>query len=147
MRSTARSAASCKQQLVGRSHGNTYRSESVRLAWPAKWMAFGFHLGLAGYGDRPLSRWEEAFIPMRLRDSLREAKRADGRPLVASEAAAAAAPAVDAARRDAALAACRRCSRASRSHWPIAWLGRRRPRLAGRAGPAVLAGLRLRPAR
>ena len=74
-----------KKQLVGRSQGNTYRSESVRLAWPAKWMAFGFHLGMSGYGDRPLSRWEEAFIPMRLRDSLREIKRADGRPLVASE--------------------------------------------------------------
>ena len=78
-------AGRLKQQLTGRSQGNTYRSESVRLAWPAKWMAFGFHLGMSGYGDRPLSRWEEAFIPMRLRDSLREVKRADGRPLVASE--------------------------------------------------------------
>ncbi len=74
-----------KQQLAGRSQGNTWRTESVRLAWPAKWMAFGFHLGLAGAADRPLSRWEEAFIPMRLRDSLREVKLADGRPLVASE--------------------------------------------------------------
>lgn len=78
-------AGRLKQQLTGRSQGNTYRSESVRLAWPAKWMAFGFHLGMSGYGDRPLSRWEEAFIPMRLRDSLREARRADGTPLVASE--------------------------------------------------------------
>jgi len=74
-----------KQQLVGRSLGNTYRSESVRLAWPAKWMALGFHLGMSGYGDRPLTRWEEAFIPMRLRDSLREVKREDGRPLVSAE--------------------------------------------------------------
>lgn len=74
-----------QQALSGRSQGNTYRSESVRLAWPAKWMALGFHLGLSGYADRPLSRWEEAFIPMRLRDSLREVKRADGQPLVASE--------------------------------------------------------------
>lgn len=74
-----------KRQLIGRSQGNTYRSESVRLAWPAKWMAFGFHLGLADSADRPLTRWDEAFIPMRLRDSLREAKLADGRPLVASE--------------------------------------------------------------
>ncbi len=74
-----------RRQLTGRSQGNTYRSESVRLAWPAKWMAFGFHLGMSGYGDRPLSRWEEAFIPMRLRDSLREVRRSDGRPLVSSE--------------------------------------------------------------
>jgi hypothetical protein len=74
-----------KEQLSGRSRGNTWRSESVRLAWPAKWMAFGFHLGLGGAADRPLSRWEEAFIPMRLRESLREARRADGKPLVLSE--------------------------------------------------------------
>lgn len=74
-----------KPQLTGRSQGNTYRSESVRLAAPAPWMAIGFHLGLGAYADRPLSRWDESFIPMRLRDALREAKRADGRPLVASE--------------------------------------------------------------
>jgi hypothetical protein len=74
-----------REQLAGRSRGNTWRSESVRLAWPAKWMAFGFHVGLAGVADKPLSRWDEAFIPMRLRESLREARRADGRPLVASE--------------------------------------------------------------
>jgi hypothetical protein len=74
-----------RTQLAGRSQGNSWRSESVRLAWPAKWMGLGFHLGLSGAADRPLSRWEEAFIPMRLRDSLREVRRADGRPLVASE--------------------------------------------------------------
>ncbi|MBY4598436.1 DUF4105 domain-containing protein [bacterium BD-1] len=74
-----------KAQLSGRSQGNTFRSESVRLAAPAPWMAVGFHVGLAGYADRPLSRWEESFIPMRLRDALREVKLADGRPLVARE--------------------------------------------------------------
>lgn len=74
-----------KSQLSGRSQGNTYRSESVRLAAPAVWMAVGFHLGLSDYADRPLSRWDEAFIPMRLRDALREVKLADGRPLVLAE--------------------------------------------------------------
>ena len=74
-----------KAQLSGRSMGNTYRSESVRLAWPAKWMAIGFDVGLGSYADHPLSRWDEAFIPMRLRDSLREVRLPDGRPLVASE--------------------------------------------------------------
>jgi hypothetical protein len=73
------------QQLTGRSQGNTYRSESVRLAAPAPWMAVGFHLGLAGFADRPLSRWDESFIPMRLRDALREVRLADGRPLVQAE--------------------------------------------------------------
>lgn len=74
-----------RTQLSGPSRGLTYRSESVRLAWPAKWMATGFDVGLGGYADRPLSRWDEAFIPMRLRESLATVRRADGRPLVASE--------------------------------------------------------------
>ena len=74
-----------QRQLSGRSRGHSWRSESVRLAWPAKWMALGFHVGLGGAADRPLSRWEEAFIPMRLRESLREARGADGRPLVSAE--------------------------------------------------------------
>ncbi len=87
MRWTTRSAAGCRSSWRGSSRGNSWRSESVRLAWPAKWMAFGFHVGLAGIADKPLSRWDEAFIPMRLRESLREAKRADGRPLVRSEQA------------------------------------------------------------
>lgn len=74
-----------KTQLSSPSLGNSYRSESVRLAWPAKWMGLGFHLGLGPAADRPLSRWDEAFIPMRLRDSLRLVTLADGRPLVSSE--------------------------------------------------------------
>ena len=74
-----------KPQLAGRSRGNTYRSESVRLASPATWMWLGFDLGLGPSADQPMSRWEEAFIPMRLADSLREAKNAAGRPLVQAE--------------------------------------------------------------
>ncbi|MEO8001929.1 MAG: DUF4105 domain-containing protein [Arenimonas sp.] len=74
-----------KMQLSSPSLGNSYRSESVRLAWPAKWMAMGFHLGLGPAADAPLSRWDEAFIPMRLRDSLREIKLVSGKPLVTSE--------------------------------------------------------------
>ncbi|KFN51154.1 DUF4105 domain-containing protein [Arenimonas composti] len=73
------------RQLVPRSQGDTWRSEAVRLAAPAPWMALGFHLGLAGWADQPLSRWDEAFVPMRLRDDLRRITLADGRPLVASE--------------------------------------------------------------
>lgn len=70
------------QQLKASSQGNSYRSETVRLAWPAKWMALGFDLGLAGVADKPLSRWQEAFIPMRLQDSLAGVRLAGGRPLV-----------------------------------------------------------------
>ena len=74
-----------KTQLSSPSLGNTFRSESVRLAWPAQWMAMGFHFGLGPAADKPLSRWDEAFIPMRLRDSLRLVKLSNGSPLVISE--------------------------------------------------------------
>ncbi|MGE8240570.1 MAG: DUF4105 domain-containing protein, partial [Stenotrophomonas indicatrix] len=72
-------------QLSGRSRGNTYRSESVRLASPAAWMWLGFDIGLGPFADQPLSRWQEAFVPMRLADALRQARNSDGRPLVQSE--------------------------------------------------------------
>ncbi|MET0289920.1 MAG: DUF4105 domain-containing protein [Pseudoxanthomonas sp.] len=71
-----------KRQFVGRSRGNTYRTESVRLASPATWMWIGFDLGLGPYADRPLSRWDEGFVPMRLATMLAEAKLPDGTPLV-----------------------------------------------------------------
>jgi hypothetical protein len=72
-------------QLSGRSRGNTYRSESVRLASPAPWMWLGFDIGLGPFADQPLSRWQEAFVPMRLADALRQVRNSDGRPLVQAE--------------------------------------------------------------
>ncbi|WP_133499533.1 DUF4105 domain-containing protein [Cognatilysobacter terrigena] len=72
------------RQLAGRSHGATYRSEAVRLASPAWWMGTGFDVGLGPRSDRPLSLWEEAFVPMRLAASLREVE-IDNHPLVESE--------------------------------------------------------------
>ncbi|WP_240906245.1 DUF4105 domain-containing protein [Thermomonas sp. HDW16] len=74
-----------QRQMNGRSTGDTYRSESVRLASPAAWMRLGFDIALGPYGDRPLSRWEQAFLPRRLADDLREVTLADGRPLVITE--------------------------------------------------------------
>jgi len=72
-------------QLSGRSRGNTYRSESVRLASPSPWMWLGFDIGLGPFADAPLSRWQEAFVPMRLADALRQARNSDSRPLVQAE--------------------------------------------------------------
>ena len=74
-----------KDQLSARSRGNTYRSEAVRLASPAPLMWLGFDIGLGPFADVPLARWQEAFVPMRLADSLREATASDGRSLVLSE--------------------------------------------------------------
>ena len=74
-----------RRQLEVRSAGDTFRSEAVRLASPAPWMWLGFDVGLGPFADRPLSRWEDAFVPMRLAASLREAKNTAGRPLVATD--------------------------------------------------------------
>ena len=74
-----------RKQLEGRSSGDTYRSESLRLAAPAPWMWLGFDIGIGPFGDRALSRWEQGFLPRRLADDLRKMTRADGRPLVAAE--------------------------------------------------------------
>ena len=74
-----------QQQLSARSRGSTYRTESVRLASPAPLMWLGFDIGLGPFADVPLARWQEAFVPMRLADTLREATATDGRPLVDAE--------------------------------------------------------------
>lgn len=73
------------RRLQGRSQGNTFRSEAVRLARPDPLMALGFDLGLGPAADRPNSLWEDAFVPMRLAQSLRDARLPDGRPLVLAE--------------------------------------------------------------
>lgn len=70
------------RQLSGRSHGLTYRVESLRLGAGIPWMALGMHVGLGPYADRPLSIWDEAFVPRRLADALDRATGTSGRPLV-----------------------------------------------------------------
>ncbi len=117
------------RQLSAGSHGNTYRSEATRLTKPANWMWLGFDIGFGPLADKPMSRWEEAFVPRRLADSLRETKRADGRPLVYAEQEIL--PHRVGAEPD----------ESPRPWWPYAltglalamailWAGRRRPRLA-----------------
>ncbi len=76
-----------RRQMQVRSQGNTYRSEAVRLASPALWMWLGFDVGLGPSADVPNSRWEDAFVPMRLADSLAAIRLADGRPLVRADEA------------------------------------------------------------
>ena len=74
-----------RRQLQARSQGNTFRSESVRLARPAWWMRWGFDIGLGPAADRPNALWDDAFVPMRLAAALRDVRLADGRPLVGAE--------------------------------------------------------------
>ncbi|QOY63493.1 DUF4105 domain-containing protein [Lysobacter sp. H21R4] len=70
---------------MGGSRGDTFRSEATRLASPDLPMWLGFDLGLGPAADQPLSNWGDAFVPMRLAASLRDAHGPDGAPLVAEE--------------------------------------------------------------
>ena len=74
-----------QQQLTAPSQGLTYRSEAVRLGAPEPWLGLSMHFALGPFADRPLSRWDEAFIPMRLQASLRMMHTAAGTPLVEKE--------------------------------------------------------------
>jgi hypothetical protein len=73
-----------RRELSGRSHGYTFRDEARRLAATLPWLYLGTHLGLGPYTDRPVSLWEESFVPMRLRDALAQT-RIGGRPVVARQ--------------------------------------------------------------
>ena len=71
------------RQLGGRSHGLTYRGEALRLGAGVPWLLVGMHAGLGPFADRPLSLWDEAFVPRRLADALDRAENTDGGALVA----------------------------------------------------------------
>jgi hypothetical protein len=78
-----------KRQSLGRGRGETYRSLSLAHARPIPWLSLGIHLGLGPAGDRRINFWEEAFLPLRLRDLVGELQieNATGgtRPLVSAE--------------------------------------------------------------
>jgi hypothetical protein len=73
----------------GRKTNYTYRSETLRLTQREALLASGIDLGLGRPADRDLSAYDEMFLPMRLRDYIRELRIDDGhggtRPLVKSE--------------------------------------------------------------
>jgi hypothetical protein len=49
--------------LLGRSHGYTFRSLGLAHAQSVPWMYLGIHAGLGPSTDRPISLYEELFIP------------------------------------------------------------------------------------
>lgn len=69
--------------------GTTWRSHTRRLTSMAPLAYTGLHTGLGPATDRPISAWEEMFIPLSLRDHLRTiqvpAPGGGTRPLVRSE--------------------------------------------------------------
>lgn len=73
------------EQTRSRSRGLSYRTEALRLAAAEGWMFHAIHLLLGPRADRPLSRWEEGFVPARLHDALNLVVLDDGQPLVESD--------------------------------------------------------------
>ena len=73
----------------GRKTPYTYRSETLRLTQRQEWLATGIDIGLGRPADHPLTAYEEMFLPMKLRDYIRELRISDGRggtrPLVKKE--------------------------------------------------------------
>ena len=69
--------------------GTTFRWHALRLMAEDRLITLGVDIGLGRPTDRPISAWEEMFIPMKVRDRLREIRVPDdsGRlvPLVTSE--------------------------------------------------------------
>ncbi|MDZ7779596.1 MAG: DUF4105 domain-containing protein [Gemmatimonadota bacterium] len=69
--------------------GTSYRYHTRRLTRPDPVLFTGMDLLLGSPGDRPITRWAEMFIPMTLRDAVREVRIDHGggelRPLVKDE--------------------------------------------------------------
>ena len=74
--------------LGGRETPITWRQEALALTSEDELLTAGMDLGLGPLSDRDITRWDLAFIPMRLRDDVRELQvTRDGvaRPLVVAE--------------------------------------------------------------
>lgn len=74
-----------RRQIEGRSHGNTLRSEALRLSKPEPWMWLVLDVMMGPEADKPVPVWAESYVPGRLAAALREVKNNEGRPLVAEE--------------------------------------------------------------
>ncbi len=78
-----------KAQTEGLPSGTTFRAETRRLTESSLPVYIGIELGLGRHTDRPISEYEETFLPMALRDQLRHVTIADStgarRPLVKTE--------------------------------------------------------------
>jgi hypothetical protein len=69
--------------------GSSFRREATRLIGPVLPLAVAMDLALGPAADRPISVWEQSFVPMSLRDAVREVQlpAAGGgtRPLLSAE--------------------------------------------------------------
>jgi len=63
----------------------TYRDHALRLTADHPLFAFLFDLGLGASADRPLSAWDDAYLPDRLAEAVRAVRVPEGGPLVEKE--------------------------------------------------------------
>ncbi|ROH91960.1 DUF4105 domain-containing protein [Stagnimonas aquatica] len=73
-----------KQAWSGQPSGSSFRREATRLMSPVPALMLGMDYILGPAADRPISLWEQAFVPEVLMRAVR-AVRVDGQPLVARE--------------------------------------------------------------
>ncbi|MDT8369988.1 MAG: DUF4105 domain-containing protein [Longimicrobiales bacterium] len=75
--------------LGGVETGRSWRWHTLRLLRELPWAYYGIHLALGQPTDREIDRWEETFLPLRLRAAVREMVVSDGaggeRPLVRAD--------------------------------------------------------------
>ncbi len=67
-----------KAQMQARAGGMTYRQQTARLMSAQPWLMLVLDLGLGPYADRPLTAWEESFLPMVLQREVAHVMVADG---------------------------------------------------------------------
>lgn len=65
--------------------GLDFRAQTRRLTAMDPWLYLGLMTGLGHPVDRPVSRWDEFFIPMELADAMPGVRATDGGPLVLDE--------------------------------------------------------------
>jgi hypothetical protein len=73
-----------KKSLAGQTT-RTYRDHALRLTAEHPLHAFAFDLGLGPRADRPLSGWDDAYLPDRLAAAVRSMRLPSGAPLVEEE--------------------------------------------------------------
>jgi hypothetical protein len=73
-----------RRSLAG-SVPTTYRDHALRFTARDLGVYLAFDLGLGSRADRPLARWDDAYLPDRLAEAVRHVKLPSGEPLVAAE--------------------------------------------------------------
>jgi hypothetical protein len=73
------------RRSLGATLPTTYRDHALRMSSGDLGVYLAFDLGLGSPADRPLSAWEDAYLPDRLAQAVRAVKLPSGEPLVGAE--------------------------------------------------------------